>query len=140
MRTLRTLVLAGVLLAPAVALAQDAAALARQVVSLSVAPGIDGRMARMIGEAVAKLPADKQAQARADLEKASQPIRQDLLGAFSRYYATAFTPAELEALVSFYQSPLGEKAVKVAERKPAEVNAQIEQQIMKMVALVNTPR
>lgn len=140
MRTLRTLVLGAALLLPAAALAQDAAALARQTIDLSVAPGIDGRIERMIDEAVARMPADKQAAARADLQKASKPIREDLLATFARYYASAFTAEELKGLVAFYQSPLGQKEVKVEEHKPAAVNAEIQQQIMRIVTLVNTPR
>lgn len=137
---LRTLVLAGVLLLPAGAFAQDVALLARQTVDLSVAPGIDGRIQRMIGEAVARMPAERQAAARADFEAASGPIREDLLGAIARYYATAFTPEELKALTAFYESPLGKKAVSVAENKPAAVNAEIQQQIMRVVMLLNTSR
>ena len=136
------LIVVAALMLPAAASAQDAAATAaaRQVVDLAVAPGIDGRFARMIAEAVAKLPADKQAAARADFTKTAAGIRQDLLAGFARYYAASFTAAELKDLAAFYQSPLGSKAIKVEVDKPAAVNAEIQQQIMKLVAVVNAPR
>ncbi|MDI4664406.1 DUF2059 domain-containing protein [Xanthobacter autotrophicus] len=128
------------LLSPAAAAADEAAdRAARQVVNLSVAPGMEGRIGRMISEVVEKQPADKQAQVRADLLKASTGIREDLMATFAAYYAKAFTPDELKGLVAFYESPLGRKVVEVEEQKPAEVNAAIQQQIMKLVVLFNTP-
>ncbi|MFG1348927.1 DUF2059 domain-containing protein [Xanthobacter autotrophicus] len=127
-------------MSPVAAVADDgAAALARQAVNLAVAPGMESRIDRMIAQAVEKQPADAQAQARADLLKASAGIREDLMATFAAYYAKAFTPAELKDLVAFYQSPLGLKMVRVEEQKPAEVNAAIQQQIMKLVVLLNTP-
>ncbi|MFG1377551.1 DUF2059 domain-containing protein [Xanthobacter autotrophicus] len=127
-------------MSPVAAVADDgAAALARQAVTLAVAPGMESRIDRMIAQAVEKQPADAQAQARADLLKASAGIREDLMATFAAYYAKAFTPAELKDLVAFYQSPLGLKMVRVEEQKPAEVNAAIQQQIMKLVVLLNTP-
>ncbi|MDI4658308.1 DUF2059 domain-containing protein [Xanthobacter autotrophicus] len=128
------------LLSPVAAVADDgAAALARQAVNLAVAPGMESRIDRMIAQAVEKQPAEKQAEARADLLKTSAGIREDLMATFAAYYAKAFTPAELKDLVAFYQSPLGLKMVRVEEQKPAEVNAAIQQQIMKLVVLLNTP-
>ncbi|MFG1276659.1 DUF2059 domain-containing protein [Xanthobacter autotrophicus] len=128
------------LVLPVAAVADDgAAALARQVVNLAVAPGMESRIDRMIAQAVEKQPAAAQAQARADLLKASASIREDLMATFAAYYAKVFTPAELKDLVAFYQSPLGLKMVRVEEQKPAEVNAAIQQQIMKLVVLLNTP-
>lgn len=117
--------------------ASDKAALARQVVDLAVAPGIDGRVTRMIGEAAAKQPADKQASFRAEMEKGTAPIRADLLGQFATYYASALSLSELKEAVAFYSSPAGRKLVAVEEAKPAEVNAAIQQHIMKIVILVN---
>lgn len=128
--------------APSPAMAQgaeDVSAQAAQVVKLVVAPGIDGRIERMITLAVEKQPADKQADAKAALLKAAAPLRDELLATFSAYYATAFTPDELKQLVAFYQSPLGQKAVKVEVDKPAAVNAAIQQGIMKLVALIKPP-
>ncbi|MFG1292745.1 DUF2059 domain-containing protein [Xanthobacter versatilis] len=128
------------LLSPVTAVAEegaDAAALARQMVNLAVAPGMESRIDRMIAQAVEKQPADRQAAVRAELLKASAGIREDLMAIFAAYYAKAFTPAELKGLVAFYQSPLGLKAVQVEENKPAEVNAAIQQQIMKLVMLLN---
>jgi len=119
--------------------AEDVSAQAAQVVKLVVAPGIDGRIERMITLAVEKQPADKQAEAKAALLKAAAPLRDELLATFSAYYATAFTPDELKQLVAFYQSPLGQKAVKVEVDKPAAVNAAIQQGIMKLVALIKPP-
>lgn len=135
------LVVAG-LMCPAASFAEEASdqqLLARRAVALSVAPGLDGRIDRMAGEAAEKQPADKQAQARADLLKAAAGIREDLLAAFTSYYARSFTPDELKGIVAFYESPLGQKLVRVEEHKPAEVNAAIQQQIMKLVALLNAP-
>lgn len=139
MRNVSTWLVVAALLSPVPALAQDAG-LAQKAVTLSVAPGLDGRISRMIGEAVAKLPADKQAQARADLTKASVGIREDLVGVFSSYYARSFTTDELKAIVAFFESPVGKKLVQVEENKPAEVNTAIQQQIMKMVAAANAAR
>ena len=139
MRNVSTWLVVAALLSPVPALAQDAG-LAQKAVTLSVAPGLDGRISRMIGEAVAKLPADKQAQARADLTKASVGIREDLVGVFSSYYARSFTADELKAIVAFFESPVGKKLVQVEENKPAEVNTAIQQQIMKMVAAANAAR
>jgi hypothetical protein len=113
--------------------AQDTAAVAREVVHLSLSPGFEGRFNRMIGEAVAKLPADRQAAARADLQKAAADAREEILAAIAAQYATAFTPAELNDLLAFFKSPLGLKLVKVEEAKSPEVNAAIQQQIMKLV-------
>ena len=130
------------LLSPVAAVADEAAdkaALARQVVNLAVAPGMESRIDRMIAQAVEKQPSESQAKARADLLKASASIREELMATFAAYYATAYTPAELKELVAFYQSPLGLKTVQVEEQKPAEVNAAIQQQIMKLVMLLNTP-
>lgn len=138
----RMLVVAALLM-PVAAVADDGAetsALARQVVSLSVAPGIDGRIERMIGDAVAKQPADKQAEVRTSLSTAATGIREDLLKVFAGYYAGSFSSAELKELLAFYQGPLGQKALRVEEQKPAAVNAQIEQQIMKLVTLLNAIR
>lgn len=134
----KLLVLAA-LLWPVGAVAQDAAGagLARQVVDLAVAPGIDGRFVRMIGEAVARQPADRQAELRAGLAREAAGIREELLAVFSNYYATAFTPAELKDLVAFYESPLGKKAVTVEQHKPAAVEAEIQQRIMRLVILAN---
>lgn len=117
--------------------ASDKAATARQIVELSVVPGLDGRIARMIGQVAEKLPADKQAQARADLLKASAGTRGDLVAVFATYYAGAFTAAELKELLAFYSSPIGLKVVKVEENKPAAVDAAIQQQIVKLVMQVN---
>jgi hypothetical protein len=92
------------LLIPAAAAADDGAetsALARQVVSLSVAPGIDGRIERMIGDTVAKQPADKQAEVRTSLSTAATGIREDLLKVFAGYYAGSFSSAELKELLAF---------------------------------------
>ncbi|MFG1300700.1 DUF2059 domain-containing protein [Xanthobacter sp. V3C-3] len=139
MRNVSTWLVVAALLSPVPALAQDAG-LAQKAVTLSVAPGLDGRISRMIGEAVAKLPADKQAQARADLTKASVGIREDLVSVFSSYYARSFTADELKAIVAFFESPVGKKLVQVEENKPAEVNTAIQQQIMKMVAAANAAR
>lgn len=125
--------------APVAAFAQDAA-LARKAVTLAVEPGLEGRMNRMIGDAVAKLPADKQAGVRAELTGTAASIRADLVGVFAAYYARAFTADELKAIVAFYESPVGKKLVQVEENKPAEVNAAIQQQIMKMVAAANAAR
>ena len=128
------------LLFPAAAVADDGAdrsALAGQVVSLSVAPGIDGRIGRMIDDAVTKQPADKQAAVRTSLSAAATGVREDLLKVFAGYYAGSFSSAELKDLLAFYQGPLGQKALRVEQQKPAEVNAEIEQQIMKLVALMN---
>lgn len=120
--------------------AADKVALARQVVDLAVAPGIDGRVARMIADAAAKQPADKQASFRADAEKASAPIRADLLAEFATYYASALSLAELKDILGFYSSPAGRKLVQVEETKPTEVNAAIQQHIIKLVILVNGPK
>lgn len=120
--------------------AADKVALARQVVDLAVAPGIDGRVGRMIADAAAKQPADKQASFRADAEKASAPIRADLLAEFATYYASALSLAELKDILGFYSSPAGRKLVQVEETKPAEVNAAIQQHIIKLVILVNGPK
>lgn len=142
MRCVFSGLLVAALLSPVAAVAEegaDASALARQMVNLAVAPGMESRIDRMIAQAVEKQPADTQAQARADLLKASASIREDLMATFAAYYAKAFTPAELKDLVAFYQSPLGLKAVQVEEHKPAEVNAAIQQQIMKLVVLLKTP-
>lgn len=125
--------------APVAAFAEDAA-LARKAVTLAVEPGLEGRMNRMIGDAVAKLPADKQAGVRAELAGTAASIRADLVGVFAAYYARAFTADELKAIVAFYESPVGKKLVQVEENKPAEVNAAIQQQIMKMVAAANAAR
>ncbi|MCG5236000.1 DUF2059 domain-containing protein [Xanthobacter oligotrophicus] len=128
------------LLSPVAAVAEegaDASALARQMVNLAVAPGMESRIDRMIAQVAEKQPADKQAEVRAELLKASAGIREDLMATFATYYATAYTPAELKDLVAFYRSPLGLKTVQVEEHKPAEVNAAIQQQIMKLVALLN---
>jgi len=54
--------------------------------------------------------------------------------------ARAFTADELKATVAFYESPTGKKRVQVEERKPAEVNAAIQPQIMKLVAVANAAR
>ncbi|MFG1347259.1 DUF2059 domain-containing protein [Xanthobacter autotrophicus DSM 431] len=143
MRFMFKMVVVAALLAPAAAVADEAsdkAALARQVVELSVAPGLDGRIARMVGEAAAKQPADKQAQARTDFAKAATGPREELIKVFSTYYAGAFSVAELKDLVAFYTSPLGRKAVKVENEKPAEVNAAIQQQIMKIVGALGAGR
>jgi len=142
MRILGSLLVVASLVFPVAARADEAsdkAALARQAVDLSIAPGLDGRIARMIGQAVEKLPADKQAQARADLLKAAAGTREDLVGVFATYYAGAFTVAELKEFAAFYSSPVGRKVVQVEENKPAAVDAAIQQQIMKLVALANTP-
>ncbi|MFG1222734.1 DUF2059 domain-containing protein [Xanthobacter wiegelii] len=120
--------------------ASDKVALARQVVDQAVAPGIDGRVARMIAEAAAKQPADRQAAFRADAEKAAAPIRADLLGEFATYYASALSLAELKDIHGFYSSPAGRKLVQVEEAKPAEVNAAIQQYIIKLVVLINGPK
>lgn len=119
--------------------ASDKAALARKVVDQSVVPGLDGRINRMIGQVTEKLPADKQAEARAALAKESAGIREDLVGVFATYYAGAFTPAELKELAAFYASPLGRKVIEVQENQPDAVNVAIQQQIMKLVVLFNTP-
>lgn len=131
----RALVVAA-LLCPAGAMADEAsdkAALARQAVELAVAPGLDGRFARMVGEVVSKLPADRQAAARADLTKTAAGTRDDLVGVFATYYAGAFTLDELKQIVAFYSGPVGSKLVRVEENKPAEVNDAIQQQVMKLV-------
>lgn len=140
MRALARWAVVAALLFPAAAVADDASdtqALAQKVVSLSVAAGLDGRIGRMIGEVVEKQPADKQAEVRDGLQKASAGVRDDLLKVFAAYYAGAFTPAELRDLAAFYQGPLGQKLVRVEEHKPAEVNAAIQQQIMKLVMMLN---
>lgn len=120
--------------------ASDKVALARQVVDLAVAPGIDGRVGRMIAEAAARQPADKQASFRADAEKAAAPIRADLLGEFATYYASALSLPELKDILGFYSSPAGRKLVQVEEAKPAEVNAAIQQHIIKLVVMINGPK
>lgn len=125
--------------APVAAFAQDTA-LARKAVTLAVEPGLEGRMNRMIGEAVAKLPAEKQAGVRAELTRTAASIRADLVGVFTAYYARSFTADELKAIVAFYETPVGKKLVQVEENKPAEVNAAIQQQIMKMVAAAQAAR
>lgn len=135
----RMLVVAS-LLVPAAAVADEAsdkAALARQVVDLAVAPGIDARISRMIGEAAGRFPADRQEQARADFAKASAGARENLLAVFVAYYGSAFTLPELKDLAAFYSSPLGRKAVQVDDQKPAEVNTAIQQQIMQIVGTLN---
>ncbi|MEP9352067.1 DUF2059 domain-containing protein [Xanthobacter sp. KR7-65] len=146
MRFAYSLLVAAALTLPAVAAptlamadeASDKVKLARQVVDQSVTPGLDGRITRMIGQVVEKLPADKQAEARAALVKDSGGIREDLVKVFATYYAGAFTAAELKELVAFYSSPIGRKVVEVEENKPDEVNAAIQQQIMKLVVLFNS--
>lgn len=140
MRYARQLLVVVALAFPAAALAQSApaptstpVAVAREVVNLSLSPGFEGRFNRMIGEAVSKLPADKQAAARADLQKAAASARDEILAAIAAHYAKAFTPAELNDLLAFFKSPLGLKLVQVEETKSPEVNAAIQQQIMKLV-------
>lgn len=140
MRYAGTVLVIAALLAPAMAVADDAAdnaALARQVVSVSVAPGLDARIDRMVGDAVAKQPADRQAQVRTDLSSAAAGVHDDLIKVFTGYYARSFSSAELKDLLAFYQGPLGKKVLQVDVQKPAEVNAAIEQQIMKLVMKVN---
>lgn len=140
MRHAGILLVIAALFAPVTAAADDAAdnaALARQVVSVSVAPGLDARIDRMVGEAVAKQPADRQAQVRTDLSSAAAGVREDLVKVFTGYYARSFSPAELKDLLAFYQGPLGKKVLQVDVQKPAEVNAAIEQQIMKLVMKVD---
>ncbi|MFS8039246.1 DUF2059 domain-containing protein [Xanthobacter sp. AM11] len=142
MRIAYAMLVVAAVLCPAAAMADEAtdkAALARQVAELSVEPGLDGRVGRMIGQVVEKLPADRQGEARTVLLKESAGIRADLLLVFATYYASAFTLDELKQLAAFYASPLGRKLVRVEEEKPAEVNASIQQQIMKLVVLFNTP-
>lgn len=134
------LLVVAALLIPAAASAQNApaappppGAVARAVVDLSLSPGFESRFNRMIGEAVARLPADRQAAARADLQKAAASAREEILAAIAAHYATAFTPAELNDLLAFFKSPLGTKLVEVQEIKSPEVNAAIQQQIVKLV-------
>lgn len=140
MRFAYSMLVAAALLLPASAMADEAsdkAALARQVAELSVQPGLDGRVARMIGQVVEKLPADKRDEARAALLKDTAGVRADLLNVFVTYYAGAFTLDELKQLTAFFSSPLGRKVVKVEEEKPDEVNAAIQMQIMKLVTVAN---
>ncbi|HSI39016.1 MAG TPA: DUF2059 domain-containing protein [Xanthobacteraceae bacterium] len=133
------LLLVGALLMPCAVLADDASetsAVAQRVVDLSVVPGLDARFDRMIGEAVAKQPTDKQAQMRAELTAAAAGVRENLVKVFTGYYVQSFSSAELKDLLAFYQGPLGQKAVRVGEHKPPDVNAAIEQQIMKLIVLL----
>lgn len=114
-------------------------ALAQKLVNLSVAPGIDGRFARMVGMALERQPAERRAQAKAEFDTAAAGVRADTLKIFTRYYATSFTPAELTDLVAFFESPLGKKLVAVEENKPAAVNAEIQQQIIRLVGALKLP-
>ncbi|MFG1477890.1 DUF2059 domain-containing protein [Xanthobacter sp. V4C-4] len=120
--------------------AADKAALAREAVELAVGPGLDGRINRMVGELVARLPADQQAGARAELLKTASGARGDLAVVFADYYAGAFTLDELKAIVAFYSSPAGRKLILVDENKPAEVNAAIQQTFQKLVASLGVRR
>lgn len=113
--------------------ASDKAALARQVVDLAVAPGLDGRIARMIAEVAEKLPADKQASFREEALKPAVGVREELVTTFATYYASAFTLAELKELQAFFASPVGRKLVEAEEKKPPEVSATIQQLILKLV-------
>lgn len=138
-RALKWMVVA-VLLCPVPALADDAAdALARKVVDLAVAPGLEGRFARMVAVAVEHQPAERQQQAKAEFAVAAASAQAGLVDVFTRYYAARFTPAELGQLVAFYESPVGRKFVAVEEDKPAEVNAEIQQQIMKLATTLAMP-
>jgi uncharacterized protein len=47
----------------------------------------------------------------ANLEKEYQPRSKELLDAAARIYATHFSEAELKQLLTFYQSPLGQKMI-----------------------------
>lgn len=114
----------------------DKLALAGQVVELAVAPGLDGRIARMIDQTVETLPADKKDATREGLVKTIAPMRADLVSVFASYYAGSFTTDELKAIVAFYSGPVGRKLVAVEERKPAEVTTAIQQRIMKIVVLL----
>ncbi len=140
MRNALTWIVAAALLFPVAAAAEGPSdALAQKVVTLSVAPGIDGRFARMIGIAVERQPADRKAKAKADFDAAAAAIRADTLKIFTTYYASSFTPAELRDLVAFYEGPLGKKLVAVEENKPAAVNSEIQKQIVKLVSALQLP-
>jgi uncharacterized protein len=45
----------------------------------------------------------------ANIEKDYEPRSSELVDATARFYASHFTEAELKSLLSFYQSPLGQK-------------------------------
>lgn len=142
-RYIRAALLVAALLIPDAARADEAAekaALAQQVVSLAVAPGIDGRIARMISEVAARMPAERQEGFRTEVDKATAPIRADLLAEFARYYATSLSLGELKDVAAFYASPAGRKLVQVDETKPAEVSAAIQQHIIRLVTILNSLR
>ena len=133
-------VMAAALLCPVAAAAQEPPeALARKVVDLAVAPGLEGRFARMVAVAVEHQPAERQQQAKVEFAAAAQSAQAGLVDIFARYYASRFTPAELGQLVAFYESPVGRKFVAVEEDKPAQVNAEIQQQIMKLATTLAMP-
>lgn len=126
---------------PAVAPADEAAdkaASARQAVALAVVPGRDGRIGRMIGQAVEALPADTRAAGRADRVAATAGVGGDLVAVFAAYDADAFTADALKPIAGFHASPAGRRLVAVEEGKPAEVSAAIPQRIMKRVAMPAT--
>ena len=47
----------------------------------------------------------------ANIERDYEPRSSELVDATARFYASHFTEAELKGILSFYQSPLGQKAI-----------------------------
>jgi len=106
--------------------AADAAALdaARRLIDVS---GIEGTLSPIVDVLVAQLTPLLRAQAprltddqfadfQATFEEEMQALIPELLEYNARSYADAFTRDELEALIDFYQTPVGRKAI---EKLPA---------------------
>lgn len=139
MKTVRAVLLVAALVIPAAARADEAsdrAALARQVVDLAVAPGLEAQFGRVIGQAAERLPADKREQARAVIVQETAGLRTELEAVVATYYADTFTLAELKELVAFYSSPLGRKVLQAQDNQPEAVKAAFQQQFMKLMVLL----
>lgn len=105
------------------AAAQDEATLdaARKLIAVSkveqsVGPLVGlivSQMRPLLRQQAPRLTDDQFSEFEAAFEEEMQSLVPDLLEFNARSYATAFTREELEALIAFYETPVGQKAIDV---------------------------
>ena len=98
----------------------SAVAMAREIIDLKGSTALFSPMVAGVIERVRALHLQTNPSLRKDLDEVSATLRKqfeprtaDLVGQFSKFYASAFTEPELKQILAFYRTPTGKKVIAV---------------------------
>jgi uncharacterized protein len=98
----------------------NAVSMAREIIDLKGSTALFAPMVAGVVERVRTLHLQTNPNLRKDLDAVAAMLRKqfdprtaDLLAQFSKYYASAFTEAELKQILAFYRTPTGKKVIAI---------------------------